>query len=401
MNKFFCSLRYFGMALMLGCAVACSENKTAEHTTIDMIGAVNNAEPVMLSEYASAIEYLPLELKDSAYLFSSMYMLETEGSYVFHTGNKVVNVAFYEFDKSGKYLRSVGTRGRAYGEYVHHITLCYDAQNKNYGQLDRSKFLIYNSEGRVVADTPLKKFRFLGFPRAYFVNGNYIVSSVSMGMVNGEMTYKDILIRIDPEGQLLEDKVLSDTPIKTSIVSQGFGGSGGISRSGNGLMIYCNDTLVRMYRENNSDTIRCLNPTTFEPHNYYLLKGNDEGVFMHKFSFMENEDIIFMEVLKSANYFPDLDENSPRKFPLIYDKSKSAARALVPDQESGTMGFVNDLDGGIPFWPSYISGNKMFRLIDAEEFIELAAKSSSAKMKSVAENLNDESNPVLVIVTLK
>ena len=94
MNKFFCSLRYFGMALMLGCAVACSENKTAEHTTIDMIGAVNNAEPVMLSEYASAIEYLPLELKDSAYLFSSMYMLETEGSYVFHTGNKVVNETY-------------------------------------------------------------------------------------------------------------------------------------------------------------------------------------------------------------------------------------------------------------------------------------------------------------------
>ena len=43
----------------------------------------------------------------------------------------------------------------------------------------------------------------------------------------------------------------------------------------------------------------------------------------------------------------------------------------------------------------------MFRLVDAEEFIELAAKSSSDKMKSVAENLNDESNPVLVIVTLK
>ena len=221
MKKISCSLRSFGLAFLLGCAVACSENKPAEHITIDMIGAVNNAEPVMLSEYASAIEYVPLELKDSAYLFSSMAMLETDDSYVFHTGNKSVNVAFYEFDKSGKHLRSVGTKGRASGEYQQHITLCYDGQNKNYGQLDQRKFLIYNKEGDVVAETPLKKFRPLGFPRAYFINGNYIVNSITMDMVNGEMKLKDILFRIDAKGELLEGKVLSDTPtVAVEIMSE-------------------------------------------------------------------------------------------------------------------------------------------------------------------------------------
>lgn len=399
MNKLSCNLKSFGMALILGCAVACSGNKTAEHITIDMIGAVNNADQVMLSEYASAIEYLPLELKDSAYLFSSMGMLETDDSYVFHTGNKSVNVAFYEYGKDGKYLRSVGTRGRANGEYQKHITLCYDAQNKNYGQLDQRKFLIYNSEGNVIAETPLEKFRPLGFPKAYFVNGNYIVNSITMDMVNGEMKLKDILFRLDAKGQLLEDKVLSDTPTAATGVPQGLGGRPGMS--GNGLMIYSNDTLVRMYRENNTDTIKCLNPATFEPFNYYLLKGVDEGVFMQKFSFMEKDDLIFMNVMKSAIFFPNLDENSPRKLALIYDKSKNLSRALALDKEYGVEGFVNDLDGGIPFWPKYVSGNKMFRLIDAEEFIESAARSKSDKMKEVAATLNEESNPVLVVVTLK
>lgn len=401
MNKLSCNLKSFGMALLLGCAVACSENKPAEHITIDMIEAVNNADQVMLSEYASAIEYLPLELKDSAYLFSSMGMLETDDSYVFHTGDKSVNVAFYEYGKDGKYLRSVGARGRASGEYQQHITLCYDGQNKNYGQLDQRKFLIYNSEGNVIAETPLEKFRPMGFPKAYFVNGNYIVNSITMDMVNGEIKLKDILFRLDAKGQLLEDKVLSDTPtMAAGPAAQGlFGGRAGMS--GNGLMIYSNDTLVRMYRENNTDTIKCLNPATFEPFNYYLLKGVDEGLLMHKFSFMEKDDLIFMNVMKSARFFPNLDENSPRSLPVIYDKSKRATRALAPDPEYGTTGFVNDLDGGTPFWPTYISGNKMFRLVDADEFIESAAQSKSDRMKEIAATLTEESNPVLVVVTLK
>ena len=170
---------------------------------------------------------------------------------------------------------------------------------------------------------------------------------------------------------------------------------------GNGLLIYNNDTLVRMYRENNTDTIKCLNPNNFEPFSYYLLKGVEEGVFMHKLSFMEKDDLIFMDVMKNAKFFPNLGENDQRRFPLIYDKAKSTTRAFAPDPEYGIAGFVNDLDGGIPFWPTYISGNRMFRLIDADEFIESAAQCKSDRMKEIAATLTEESNPVLVVVTLK
>ena len=40
-------------------------------------------------------------------------------------------------------------------------------------------------------------------------------------------------------------------------------------------------------------------------------------------------------------------------------------------------------------------------MLDAIDFIEYAEISSSAKMKEVAATLTDESNPVMVIVTLK
>ena len=55
----------------------------------------------------------------------------------------------------------------------------------------------------------------------------------------------------------------------------------------------------------------------------------------------------------------------------------------------------------MPFYPTYIKDGKMYQMLDAIDFIEFAEISSSAKMKEVSASLTEESNPVLVIVTLK
>jgi hypothetical protein len=43
----------------------------------------------------------------------------------------------------------------------------------------------------------------------------------------------------------------------------------------------------------------------------------------------------------------------------------------------------------------------MYQLIEAIDFIEMAEKSTSARMKEVASQLTEDSNPVVVEVTLK
>jgi len=55
----------------------------------------------------------------------------------------------------------------------------------------------------------------------------------------------------------------------------------------------------------------------------------------------------------------------------------------------------------MPFYPIYIKDGKMYQMLDAIDFIEYAEVSNSAKMKEVAATLTEESNPVLVVVTLK
>jgi hypothetical protein len=43
----------------------------------------------------------------------------------------------------------------------------------------------------------------------------------------------------------------------------------------------------------------------------------------------------------------------------------------------------------------------MYQVVNALKFIEYAQKSSSSRMKEVAATLTEESNPVLVVATLK
>lgn len=363
-----------------------------------MLEAAENPVEVKLSEVASSVEYIPLEIKDSAYLFEGMNIIATDDSYVFQSDNKSVNVAFYEFGKDGKYMRSVGSKGRAKGEFVSPKGLCYNSVTKDYALLDQNKLIIYGPDGSCKAETTVIKFRAMGFPRIFSEGGKYIINAIVVnsleGMMKGEMT--DVLIEVDGDGNVLREIEASQTITQPAKSPQGARGM-----SGNGMMLYANDGALRYYRENATDTIKCLDPQTLEPNGFYLLDGYDKGVLMMKFSYMENERYIFMQIMKNRKFFPEVQDWQMKNYAL-YDKQNGSMRALQGNEESPLSGFENDIDNaGIPFWPSHIKGNKMYRLIGAEEFMELAKSSGSDRVKEIAAELNPESNPVLMVVTLK
>ena len=66
-------------------------------------------------------------------------------------------------------------------------------------------------------------------------------------------------------------------------------------------------------------------------------------------------------------------------------------------------GFDNDLDGGLQFWPQQmISDKEMMSVYTAEELLELdASKITDEKLKNILNCINEESNPVIAIVTLR
>ena len=85
---------------------------------------------------------------------------------------------------------------------------------------------------------------------------------------------------------------------------------------------------------------------------------------------------------------------------IFFNRESGESYRVEKDADNNAY-MKNDLDGGAPFWPKAVTNGKMFQLVDAIEFMELAEQCSSEKMKAIAATLDENSNPVLVVVKLK
>jgi hypothetical protein len=88
----------------------------------------------------------------------------------------------------------------------------------------------------------------------------------------------------------------------------------------------------------------------------------------------------------------------------IFDKSNGELHLLLQPAR-GVLGLLNDIDGGIPFRPWLVSDNKkeLIMLCSAEEFIEhyTSMDNPPAKVSEILQSIDEESNPVAIIATLK
>ena len=162
----------------------------------------------------------------------------------------------------------------------------------------------------------------------------------------------------------------------------------------------------------NTDTIFSINQKDGALVKEYLLstgkyrKDDDEGVSIRRL-FYDTPQFIFYQVIIPPAVIPNIGPGGRTVF-CLYDKATGKGVKLpfyeeytVDNQPYRGRGFQNDLDGGMIFLPSKIRGNKMYQLVNAYKFIEYAESTGSKAMQEVAAKLNEESNPVLVIATLK
>ena len=124
---------------------------------------------------------------------------------------------------------------------------------------------------------------------------------------------------------------------------------------------------------------------------------------------MYEKYILVGKILEESKYLYFAIEYRGLSYPAIYDKPKDEIQIMFPvpippwnkERKPPLHGFENDLDGGLPFWPQQmISDREMMRVYTAEELFGLdASKITDEKLKNVLNNLKEDSNPVVAIVT--
>ncbi|MDL2266329.1 hypothetical protein LJC43_08110, partial [Parabacteroides sp. OttesenSCG-928-G21] len=97
----------------------------------------------------------------------------------------------------------------------------------------------------------------------------------------------------------------------------------------------------------------------------------------------------------------------------IYDIANQTTQLLDTDPIARIRGLVNDLDGGLSFWPQYYtSDNELVDIWRAEDMKELLTEEYFAsheikdpethqKLKNIVQKLDFDDNPVVVIAKLK
>lgn len=326
------------IAAILFLLVACSGRDCRDGLPVISVNELlKSGETINLSKYASDIEYIPLETNAESVIMANSVKSDGLNFYVSAIGHSN-DVA--RFSADGKYIGRIGKRGRGPGEYT--FLLGYIGENNEALQ----KIVVTDSLGRELHEIEA---------------GNTSVTSLDMGGRSIQTRQRNFIYSFGDSLRLVNAAVDTLFAVQENVKKP--------------LLSLCWDNW----------------------------KGNlPNGNFI-----FETESFIMIPVSFPTSLFADYFKNIvvPEKSSsakIVFDKREKRATALLHDSKYRLMyGFKNDIDDGAPFLPSYSDGKKMYQIVPAAHFKEVANLGNSAKMKAVAAQLTEESNPVLIVVTLK
>lgn len=356
------------------------------HGNSDSIYEVNlerdiaNVSSPPLSHLGSELEYIPLET-DSACLIHNISNVFVSDSFLFVSDNNRLLL----FNRSGKFIRKIGSNGRGPGEYSRIADFVVEKKDKEVYVLSGRIVLVYDFYGQFKRDFKL------GFLSSQFVlneNNELILHPYNFPQASDKTIYS---------WYILNKKGKDRTKIPNTLKRV----NGGITIPISPLYMY-NGTLHFM--EFGIDTLYSFENQEKKPHavfHYGNLKfppdptideaPKTDGKF-YIISILETKKSIFIKI---CYLFPNYSISN-----CVFDKSTSEFSVLNDD------GFSNDIDGGLAFWPQKImDDNTMIDFSDAFDLIKYYKNKKSGmdatksdELEKVVKNLTETSNPVIIVL---
>ena len=397
------------------CANCTHSTKTvaAEYTDdsireIDIITNMSNTQKVNLSDIASGIEYCVLEL-DKKCLVTFDFSFYASDDYIV-TINEAAHIGItpvcYVFERrTGKFVRQISSYGQGPGEYLNVLESFWDREKGQVCMLGANNtYKFYNIDGTL--SHQVKRFENrLGFVTFEDFYVSYLMSNTKR------------IAFYDKTGALVDSipniKFLEKTQTWSYMNWDSW------------LFTFDNNL---HFKDLYNDTLYQIKD--FELHPRYLF--NTDGLAV---PYEKKEDgqqmtaeimrrrlfetairyekyMNIMKILESNRYLYFTVDYKKQLYLAIYDKIEDKSKIMSPVSYSTSplynkrvplCGFENDLDGGLPFWPhQMISDKEMMCVYTPEELLALdISKITDPKLKNVLNSINEDSNPVIVIVTLK
>ncbi len=339
-----------------------------------------------LTDLTSKIKYIPLETNDSCLLYSVNNICLTQDN-IFVSDSKKL----FQFDKSGKFIKQIGSEGRGPGEHDTRIRFAVDTYNREIFILSYMIRMmnVYDLETGAFkrsfkVDIDVSKFEI-------FPQGNIVFLTRESDVGTLLHTLDEVYITDNNGNQIAS--CLNNTRLNNRSSILGFAHFYRVKKDELRYMYNFRDTLYSL----NEDFIR-------KP---YVVFNLDNNIKREKLMIDPlNQEIQFPDfisipgILENSKFFfitgqRGLGSGKWNFFSVLYDKK---TEDLTP-----TTGFANDLDGGLAFWPRFSIENTLITSYEANQILEhykstIGTIQHSESFIELAKKLNPEDNPVLVIV---
>lgn len=432
------SLLLIGVFVLLGC----SSNKKQEPISKSGVPVINLSEDVstvpslLLSEAAEKLEIVPLEMTDESVLSDITEMQVTDHNIWIDHGREFY---IYRFSRTGKFLNKIGSIGQGPGEYTTYSTFLVDEDKKEvYIIANTNGVLAYDFEGnfkRKIVDIQMI-LQLFSFPYdQYILNNQKFFATQNFGLYRP--IDKDSLWSFVSLGDDFQKKKFFKNPAYVGKEEQIIANRANMDRMVNYWMEYLtsmdtyNAQLTLKYPD--TDTIYCYDDATNQLLPQYAI-FTDEEKGDYEATHLWFKDRKAFDYFSIKSYYPTKDfiylvgSKGEEVYTYCYNKKDGSVRlqkrqSTITERDVPWFSFPlrqmkrdfvldNDLGGGDFTVDSRSSGKYWIDILEPggdENWIDIDQIKSStvideSKKKElirVLESATEDSNPILMIATLK
>lgn len=432
------SLLLIGVFVLLGC----SSNKKQEPISKSGVPVINLSEDVstvpslLLSEAAEKLEIVPLEMTDESVLSDITEMQVTDHNIWIDHGREFY---IYRFSRTGKFLNRIGSIGQGPGEYVNYLTFLVDEDKKEvYIFSTNNGVLVYDFEGgfkKQISDFQTMVGMFSSIYKQYILNDHKFFAIQNFGLYRS--VDKDSLWSFVSLDDNFQKKRLFKNPVHVGKEEQIIANRANMDRMVNYWMEYLtsvdiyNGQLTLKYPD--TDTIYCYDDATNQLLPQYAIftdeeKGDYEAThlwfkdrkafdYFSIFSYYPTKDFVYLIGSKGEEvytYCYNKKDGSvrlqkrqstitERDVPWFSFPLRQMKRDFVLDNDLGGGDFTVDSRSSGKYWIDILepSGDENWIDIDQIKSSTVIDESKKKELIRVLESTTEDSNPILMIATLK
>lgn len=205
--------------------ISCNRNSEIQNVIIDP----KSNQVIHLSDIVESVRYIPLEITDNSVIGKIRYVYSYNNYYIV-VSNNVICV----YDKEGKFISNIGSRGRANNEYLYITKAMFDERNAHIIIYDQhgNKLLYYTLSGEcdkvyVLKNDIRNDFQdIINLPNGNFLVYKYIHVSRNSKTIN---SIREILPTGDVVATHWEEKVVQPSVVGSYNMSYAKNGNIAIS----------------------------------------------------------------------------------------------------------------------------------------------------------------------------